>query len=86
MESFQLSVRLAEPLRAGVGDCLVINTPVANIGDLIDLLEKRLPHFSASRDELYNFAINGELVLHGEKTVALKSGDEVELLVAFAGG
>lgn len=86
MEPFHLSVRLAEPLRLGVGECIEIKTPVANIGDLISLLEERLPHFSASRDELYNFAINGELILHGEKTVALKSGDEVELLVAFAGG
>lgn len=37
-------------------------------------------------DELYNFAINGELVLHGENAVTLKDGDEVEVVVAFAGG
>jgi sulfur carrier protein ThiS len=38
------------------------------------------------RDELFNFAVNGELVLHGEKDVALKNGDEVEIVVAIAGG
>jgi sulfur carrier protein ThiS len=38
------------------------------------------------RDELFNFAINGELVLHGEKDIALKNGDEVEIVIAFAGG
>lgn len=37
-------------------------------------------------DELYNFAVNGELILHGENAVALKDGDEVEVVVAFAGG
>ncbi len=38
------------------------------------------------RDELYNFAVNGELILHGEKNVQLRSGDEVEIVVAFSGG
>ena len=33
-----------------------------------------------------NFAVNGELVLHGEKDVVLKDRDEVEIVVAIAGG
>ena len=39
-----------------------------------------------TRDELYNFAINGELIIHGEKKVKLDDGDEVEIVVAFSGG
>ncbi len=38
------------------------------------------------RDELFNFAVNGELIVHGEKNVRLQSGDEVEIVVAFSGG
>lgn len=86
MSGFHLTVRLAEPLREGVGETIDIATPVRNIGELVAVLEARLPAFAGSNDELYNFAINGELLLHGEKEAPLASGDEVELLVAFAGG
>ena len=50
------------------------------------ILEARLPQFAEDRDELFNFAINGELILHGEKKAALQNGDEVEVVVAFSGG
>ena len=86
MSAFHLTVRLAEPLREGVGDSIEITTPVRTVGELIEILEKKVPQFSTNRDELYNFAVNGELLLHGENERSLSSGDEVELLVAFAGG
>jgi sulfur carrier protein ThiS len=53
----------------------------ASLGDIIVRLD-----LAGDRDELFNFAVNGELVLHGEKDVALKDGDEVEIVVAIAGG
>jgi sulfur carrier protein ThiS len=53
----------------------------ASLGDIIARLD-----LAGDRDELFNFAVNGELVLHGEKDVVLKNGDEVEIVVAFAGG
>lgn len=53
----------------------------ASLGDIIARLD-----LADDRDELFNFAVNGELVLHGEKDVVLKNGDEVEIVVAFAGG
>lgn len=81
-----ITVRLPEPLRDGFGDMLTIDEPVATLGELTSLLDQRLPGFSSDRDELFNFAVNGALVLHGEKDVALKSGDEVEIVVAFSGG
>lgn len=75
----RITIRLPEPLREGRGD--VITMTAASLGDVIAKLE-----LADDRDELFNFAVNGDLVLHGEKDVALKDGDEVEIVVAFAGG
>jgi len=74
-----VTVRLAEPLREGRGD--VITMTAASLAEIIAKLD-----LAGDRDELFNFAVNGDLVLHGEKDVALKDGDEVEIVVAFAGG
>lgn len=74
-----ISVRLPEPLQNGHGALLSI-AAVPTLGDLIDQLDL------GDRDELFNFAVNGELVLHGERAVALRDGDEVEVVVAFSGG
>jgi len=75
----RITVRLPEPLREGRGDVITMNA--ASLGDIIAKLD-----LADDRDELFNFAVNGDLVLHGEKDVALKDGDEVEIVVAFAGG
>jgi molybdopterin converting factor small subunit len=80
-----ITVRLPEPLRNG-HEMLAVTDSVHTLGDLITVLERDLPHFAEDRDELFNFAINGELVLHGERKAALRDGDEVEVVVAFSGG
>ena len=54
---------------------------VSSLPEIIDQLG-----LDAERDELFNFAVNGDLVLHGEKKISLRDGDEVEIVVAFAGG
>jgi molybdopterin converting factor small subunit len=74
-----ITVRLPETLRDGRG--AVMTMSAASLDDIIDRLE-----LGEERDELYNFAVNGELIVHGEHAVALKDGDEVEIVVAFAGG
>ena len=74
-----ITVRLPEALRDGRGDMMTMDA--ASLSDIIARLD-----LADDRDELFNFAVNGELVLHGEKNVALKNGDEVEIVVAFAGG
>ena len=79
MSRSQITVRLPEPLREGRGDVITMNA--SSLADIIARLD-----LSDDRDELFNFAVNGDLVLHGEKDVALKDGDEVEIVVAFAGG
>lgn len=84
--SFSLTVRLAEPFRQGVGEFLNVTTPVRTLGELLPILDREVPGFASGNDELFNFAVNGELILHAERSVRLEDGDEVEILVAFSGG
>jgi len=74
-----ITVRLPEPLRNGRPE--VITMSAVSLGEVIDKLG-----IDGQRDELYNFAVNGDLILHGEKNVQLRSGDEIEIVVAFSGG
>ena len=74
-----ITVHLPEPLREGRDAIMTMDA--TSLGDIIARLD-----LAEDRDELFNFAINGELVLHGEKDVMLKNGDEVEIVVAIAGG
>ena len=74
-----ITVRLPETLRDGRGAMVTMNA--ASLHDIIDRLD-----LDEDRDELYNFAVNGELIIHGERAVALKDGDQVEIVVAFSGG
>jgi len=74
-----ITLRLPETLRDGRGAVMTMNA--ASLDDIIEGLD-----LDGERDELYNFAVNGELIVHGEHAVALKDGDEVEIVVAFAGG
>ena len=80
-----ITVRLPEALRNG-HDIVAEGESVRTLGELITVLERDLPRFAEDRDELFNFAINGELVLHGERKAALRDGDEVEVVLAFSGG
>ena len=74
-----ITVRLPEPLREGRDAVLTMDA--TSLGDIIARLD-----LGEDRDELFNFAVNGELVVHGEKSITLKNGDEVEIVVAIAGG
>jgi sulfur carrier protein ThiS len=74
-----ITVRLPEPLRNGRAEVITMNA--SSLEEVIDTLG-----IDGERDELYNFAINGELIIHGEKNIRLNSGDEIEIVVAFSGG
>jgi sulfur carrier protein ThiS len=74
-----ISVRLPEPLRNGRPE--IITMSAATLAEVIANLG-----IETERDELYNFAVNGDLILHGEKNVQLRAGDEIEIVVAFSGG
>ncbi|MBW3671876.1 MAG: MoaD/ThiS family protein [Acidobacteria bacterium] len=85
-EPFRILVRLPEPLRSESGATVEVTTPVARLGELIDLLEEQITGFATANDELYNFAVNGAMILHGERETTLRNGDEVEMIAAFSGG
>jgi sulfur carrier protein ThiS len=74
-----ITVRLPEPLRTGRGEVVMMNA--TSLGEVIEKLG-----IDGERDELYNFAVNGDLIVHGEKDVLLRAGDEIEIVVAFSGG
>jgi sulfur carrier protein ThiS len=74
-----ITVRLPEPLRNGRAEVITMNA--SSLEEVIETLG-----IDGERDELYNFAINGELIIHGEKNIRLNSGDEIEIVVAFSGG
>jgi len=74
-----ITVHLPEPLREGRDAIMTMDA--TSLGEIIARLD-----LAEDRDELFNFAVNGELVLHGEKNVMLKNGDDVEIVVAIAGG
>lgn len=74
-----ITVRLPETLRDGRG--AVVTMDAASLDDIVARLQ-----LEDERDELYNFAVNGELIVHGEQAVRLADGDEVEIVVAFSGG
>jgi sulfur carrier protein ThiS len=74
-----ITVRLPEPLRDH--HPAIVTMDATSLAELIAKLG-----IEEERDELFNFAVNGELVLYGEKDVRLKNGDEVEIVVAFSGG
>lgn len=74
-----ITVRLPEPLRDGHGAIVTMNA--TSLSEIIETLG-----IEQDRDELFNFAVNGELIVHGEKHVRLEPGDEVEIVVAFSGG
>ncbi len=75
-----ITVRLPEPLRGGRGE--VVTLHASTLGEVI----AKLGLDGDERSELYNFAVNGALILHGEKELKLESGDEIEIVVAFSGG
>ncbi len=75
-----ITVRLPEPLRNGRPE--VMTMTAATLGEVL----AKLGLEGDERDELYNFAVNGDLILHDEKNVQLRSGDEIEIVVAFSGG
>lgn len=86
MGEFRVTVRLPESLRGRGAETIVVNEPVSNLSELATALRARVPRFAAADRSLYNFAVNGELVVHGEESTPIRSGDAVEIVIVFAGG
>jgi aldehyde:ferredoxin oxidoreductase len=84
LEGFHVTVRLPEHMAS---DSLVVTRPVNTIGELIEAVEEKLPGFREQvADSLYNFAVNGSMILSGTNATAVRNGDEVDVVPSLAGG
>jgi aldehyde:ferredoxin oxidoreductase len=84
---FAVKVKRLGALDRGGERELVLDQPVATVGELRAALADRLPDAAEQlRDGMIALAVNGNLVLSRERSVAVKSGDEVHLIAAIAGG
>ncbi|MBM4415003.1 MAG: MoaD/ThiS family protein [Chloroflexi bacterium] len=89
-----VNVKIPTPLRALTGDADTVAADAATLGELVGVLERGYPGMrerlcdeTGSLRRFVNVYINGEDVrfLAGLDT-ALKSGDEVSIVPAVAGG
>lgn len=84
---FALHVELPRPLPGAPEKSIVIDSPVANVSELRSALRRHLPEAcSALDDPSWNITVNGEMVLSGEISKILHSGDKVQLVPIIAGG
>jgi len=87
---FCVEVRLPESVAPGLpadDRTVLVTEPVADLKGLIKALEKMMPGIGAHLDDgALGFAVNDEMVLHGQADAAVSDGDRVELMASFAGG
>ena len=84
---FALQVELPKPLPGAPEKSIVIDEAVANVSELRTALRRHLPQAHASLDDpTWNVTVNGEMVLSGERSRALRNGDQVRLVPIIAGG
>ena len=82
-----ITVVLPSTLRTGSQDALRVTEPVATIGDLVSVLDRRIPGFRDQLDDsVFNFAVNDEMLLHHAHERRLQDGDVVEIIPTISGG
>jgi len=80
-------VELPQALPGAPEKNLVIDEPVSNVIALRDALRRRLPEARETLDDhSWNVAVNGRMVLSGERDTVLHDGDRVALVPIIAGG
>jgi aldehyde:ferredoxin oxidoreductase len=84
---FAVEVELPQPLPGAPDRRVVIDEPVDNVVALREALRRRLPEAREALDDTsWNVAVNGRLVLSGERDTPLADGDRVTLVPIIAGG
>ncbi|MBL8491254.1 MAG: MoaD/ThiS family protein [Rhodocyclaceae bacterium] len=84
---FALRVELPADLPGAPEHEIVVDQPVANVVELREFLRRRLPEAAEKlADRNLNVAVNGEMLLSGEKDARLKDGDRVTVFPMIAGG
>jgi molybdopterin converting factor small subunit len=82
-----ITVLLPSTLRVGPTDTLKISEPVANLAELVEVLDRRIPGFREQLDDsVFNFAVNDEMLLHHVRERSLADGDTVEIVPTISGG
>ncbi len=84
---FAVRVELPQEIPGAPEHAVIIDEPVANLGELRAMLRRWLPEASTQLSERnLNLAVNGEMVLAGEAARPVHSGDKVALVAVLAGG
>jgi aldehyde:ferredoxin oxidoreductase len=84
---FAVRVELPQALPGAPEKSVVIDEAVSDVTALRQALLRKLPEASeALNDSTWNIAVNGNMVLSGEKAVRIASGDRVTLVPIIAGG
>ena len=87
MTGFAVRVELPKPLPGAPDKDVVIDEPVSNVIALREALRRRFPEAQEELgDHSWNVAVNGRMVLSGERETALNDGDRVTLVPIIAGG
>ncbi len=82
-----ITVRLPSTLESSGGHMLAVHEPVATIGELIEVIDRRIPGFRDQlNDSVFNFAVNDEMLLFRAREHALEEGDVVEVIPTISGG
>jgi aldehyde:ferredoxin oxidoreductase len=84
---FAVRVELPNDVPGAPEHAIVVDEPVSNVVELRQTLRRRLPEAADKLgDRNLNVAVNGEMVLAGEASAPLKSGDRVTMFPMIAGG
>jgi len=84
---FSVRVELPKQLPGAPEKAIVIDEPVSDVGQLRDALLRKLPEAAEElNDRSWNIAVNGNMVLSGERAASISSGDRVSLVPIIAGG
>lgn len=82
-----ITVRLPATLRPGSTDTLMFDEPIANMEELVDALDRRIPGLREQLDDsVFSFAVNDELLLQHARERRLSDGDTVEIIPTISGG
>ncbi len=82
-----ITVRLPATLRSGSTDTLMFDEPIANMEELVDALDRRIPGLREQLvDSVFSFAVTDELLLQHARERRLSDGDTVEIIPTISGG
>lgn len=83
---FAVRVDLPKELPGAPERAVIIDEPVSNVVELRQALKRRLPDAAELDDRHLNVAVNGNMVMSGERNAPVHNGDKVALVPVIAGG